>query len=50
MYEKDPEVVSLVIPQDFEQFPPEIDALRWLVYCHLRCGGESDFSRRRLPR
>ncbi len=39
MYEKDPEVVSLVIPQDFEQFPPEIDALRWLVYCHLRCGG-----------
>lgn len=39
MYEKDPRVLGLVISQDFEQFPPEIEALRWLVYCHLRTGG-----------
>jgi hypothetical protein len=39
VYEKDPRVLQLVIPQEFEQFPPEMDGLLWEVYCHLRTGG-----------
>ncbi len=39
MYEKNPRVASLIISQDFEQFPPEMDGLLWEIYCHLRTGG-----------
>ena len=39
LYEKNPRVLNLVIPQEFEQFPPEQDGLLWEVYCHMRCGG-----------
>ena len=38
-YEKNPRVLNLVIPQEFEQFPPEQDGLLWEIYCHLRTGG-----------
>jgi hypothetical protein len=39
MYDKTPDVLSLVIPQEFEQFPPVQDGLEWEVMCHMRCGG-----------
>ncbi len=39
LYEKNPRVLNLVIPQEFEQFPPEQNGLTWDVYCHMRCGG-----------
>jgi hypothetical protein len=39
LYEKSPEVLELVIPQEFEQFPPQQDGLTWEVYCHMRTGG-----------
>lgn len=39
MYEKNPRILQLVIPQEFEQFPPQIDGLTWEIYCHLRTGG-----------
>ena len=39
LYEKNPRVLQLVIPQEFEQFPPEMDGLLWEIYCHLRTGG-----------
>jgi len=39
VYKKDPEVLELVIPQDFEQFPPQAKNLSFVVPCHARCGG-----------
>lgn len=39
LYEKNPRVLQLVIPQEFEQFPPIMDGLTWEVYCHMRTGG-----------
>lgn len=38
-YLKDPEVLTLEIPQDFEQFPPEVRNLSTLINCHARIGG-----------
>lgn len=38
-YKRDPEVLELVIPQDFEQFPPQAKNLAYVVPCHARCGG-----------
>lgn len=35
----DPMVCELVIPQDFEQMPPELHGMKFSVACHLRCGG-----------
>jgi hypothetical protein len=35
----DPMVCSAVIPQDFEQLPPEVHGMRFSVACHLRHGG-----------
>lgn len=35
----DPMVMSAVIPQDFEQLPPEVKGMRFTVACHLRHGG-----------
>jgi hypothetical protein len=40
-YQKDPEVLELVIPQDFEQFPPQARNLAFLVPAHARIGGVS---------
>lgn len=39
LYEKNPRVLQLVIPQEFEQFPPLQDGLKWEILCHLRTGG-----------
>lgn len=38
-YEKDPSIVDLVIPQEFEQLPPQVKGLGFLVPCHSRIGG-----------
>ena len=38
-YRRDPLVLQLIIPQDFEQFPAERDGLEWTVNCHERIGG-----------
>lgn len=38
-YQKDPMVAEIVIPQEYEQFPPEMRGLTFVVPCHARCGG-----------
>jgi len=38
-YQRDPEVLELVIPQDFEQLPPQTKSLSFVVPCHARVGG-----------
>lgn len=38
-YQRDPEVLELVIPQDFEQFPPQARNLAFVIPCHARIGG-----------
>lgn len=39
VYEKNPRIVDLVIPQEFEQLPPQVKGLGFLVPCHSRIGG-----------
>ena len=39
VYQKDPDVLELEIPQDFEQFPPQARNLAFVVPCHARIGG-----------
>jgi hypothetical protein len=41
MYARQPRVLELVIPQDFEQFPPQVKNLAWTVLVHARVGGVS---------
>lgn len=38
-YAKTPEVIEAIVPQEFEQLPPQIDGLETLTLCHARCGG-----------
>ena len=38
-YRRDPDVLTLEIPQDFEQFPPQEEGMEFVVYCHERFGG-----------
>jgi hypothetical protein len=38
-YKRSPEVLELVIPQEFEQLPPQAHNLAFVVPCHARCGG-----------
>lgn len=38
-YQRDPEVLELIIPQEFEQFPPQARNLAFVVPCHARVGG-----------
>lgn len=38
-YKKDPDMLSLEIPQPFEQFPPQELGLEFVVNCHQRTGG-----------
>lgn len=38
-YAKDPTVVQMVLPQDFEQLPPQPKNLGFEIPCHARCGG-----------
>ncbi len=39
VYNRDPENMTLEIPQEFETFPPEPSALTFKVAVHERCGG-----------
>lgn len=38
-YQRDPDVLELVIPKEFEQLPPQVKNLTFVVPCHARCGG-----------
>jgi hypothetical protein len=38
-YKRDPDKLTLEIPQEFEQFPPQESGLEFEVPCHARCGG-----------
>lgn len=38
-YRRDPEAVTLEVPQDFEQFDPQARNLEFVVPCHSRFGG-----------
>lgn len=38
-YPRDPEIVQLCIPQEFEQFPPQAKSLAFDNPCHARIGG-----------
>jgi hypothetical protein len=38
-YQRDPEVIEFVIPQEFEQLPPQARNLAFVVPCHARVGG-----------
>lgn len=42
-YRRDPDALMLVIPQEFEQFPPQQRGLEFLIPCHARCGGVQVF-------
>jgi hypothetical protein len=39
VYKKDPDKLTLEIPQPFEQFPPQAEGLEFVTACHSRCGG-----------
>jgi hypothetical protein len=38
-YQKDATVLEAVVPQEFEQMPPEMEGLEFVINCHARCGG-----------
>lgn len=38
-YKRDPEVLELVIPQEFEEMPPQPQGLKFNIPCHARVGG-----------
>jgi hypothetical protein len=38
-YRKDPEALHLVVPQEFEMFPPQEDHMAYVIDCHARTGG-----------
>lgn len=38
-YRRDPNAVFLEIPQEFEQFAPQIEGMQYTVPCHARIGG-----------
>lgn len=38
-YQKDPMILEAVIPQEFEQLPPEVKGFEFIINCHARCGG-----------
>jgi hypothetical protein len=39
MYTKDPDVLGLLIPQEYEQFPPQARNYAFVVPAHAKCGG-----------
>lgn len=39
VYKKDPDKLTLEVPQDFEQFPVQEEGLEYEVNCHSRTGG-----------
>ena len=38
MYQKDPQVLSLIVSQDFEQFAPQARGMSMIIPCHMRTG------------
>lgn len=38
-YRRDEEVVTLEIPQEFEQFQPQMEGMEYQIPCHARIGG-----------
>lgn len=38
-YRKDPDALQLIIPQEFEQMPPQLRGFESVTPCHARCGG-----------
>jgi hypothetical protein len=38
-YQKTPDVLEMVIPQEFETMPPDMDGFEMVINCHARCGG-----------
>jgi hypothetical protein len=38
-YERSKRVLEAVIPQEFEQLPPQEKNLEFIINCHARCGG-----------
>jgi hypothetical protein len=38
-YKKSPDALQLIIPQEFEQLPPETRGMEYVTNCHARCGG-----------
>lgn len=38
-YRRDPEVLELEVPVDFEQFTAQVQGLEYNIPCHMRCGG-----------
>ena len=38
-YKRDPDVLQLAIPQEFEQFPPQWEGLEMTIPCHMRTAG-----------
>lgn len=39
VYRAKPDAFQLAIPQEFEQFPPQIEGMEMSVPCHMRTGG-----------
>lgn len=39
VHENKPRNQQLLLPQDFEQFPPQLKGLTFGIDCHMRCGG-----------
>lgn len=39
VYRRDPDALQFLMPVAFEQFPPQEQALEYIVYCHARVGG-----------
>lgn len=39
VYRRDPSKLQGIVPIEFEQFPPQPQALMFDVFCHARCGG-----------
>lgn len=42
-FRQDPDALVLIIAQEFEQFPPEMEGMLVKVACHMRCGGVQCF-------
>ncbi len=39
LYEPSPDVLELIVPQEFEQFPPQLEGMAFKIFCHMRTGG-----------
>lgn len=39
LYERSPEILQMVVPQEFEQLPPQMINMAFKIPCHMRFGG-----------